>query len=149
MVLAFYKAEYGNILDKLIAWWTRPNFFKFWESATYSHVEMLFSNGESFSSSQRDNGTRWKAIKYDHKWDFVHIPDVNEETIKSLCIREENKRYDWVCLFFSNLFPFNIQHHSKWICSEICSRLVFGIKDSHKYNPQTLYEYTQKGNVCQ
>jgi hypothetical protein len=141
MRIAFYKATNGNYLDKIIAWWTRPSFFKVFTPANYSHVEMVFSNGECFSSSPRDGGARWKNIDVESgNWDFINTPNINEDTVRALCNREEGKKYDWLCIFFGFVFPFDIQDPHKWICSEITGKLAFKMEQPHRNHPQKLYD---------
>ena len=52
MRVAFYKGE-GNFFDKLIRWWTK---------SSYSHCELIFSDGIFFSADPRDGGVRYKNI---------------------------------------------------------------------------------------
>ena len=65
MELLFYRAEKGNWQDKLIALWTR---------GIYSHVEIRFSDGMCFTSSNREGGTRFIDIYIrEGVWDVVDI----------------------------------------------------------------------------
>ena len=47
----FYKAKYGDWVDKIVSWHTK---------SPYSHCELVFSNGEFLSSSKRDGGVSIK-----------------------------------------------------------------------------------------
>src|SRR5574343_387916 len=100
MKLAFYKAYKGNVFDKIVAWWTRPNFWKFWETGIYSHVEILFENGYCISSSPRDGGVRTKIIGdiyVSGNWtiyDIVHGQAEGDTYYKKLLGREIGKKYD-------------------------------------------------------
>lgn len=114
MKLAFYKATNENLFGKAIAWWTK---------GPYSHVELVFSNGMSFSSSSRDGGTRWKRIDYsDGKWDLVEIPvnAVDEARIARWCDSVCGAKYDWDGIF-GFVIPFWRQHANDWFCSEVCT----------------------------
>jgi len=69
----------SKFFDWVICWWTHSNF---------SHVEVEFPDGISFSSSPRDNGSRFKYIKYDPQhWITVEVSRTEEEiaAIKEFC----------------------------------------------------------------
>ena len=143
--LAFYKSENGTFTDKLIAWWTRPNFWKFWDYKSYSHVEMYFSTGECFSSSPRDKGTRWKVIENietSGNWDFIEISNIDEDTLRALCTRQEGKGYDWFCIFFNFIIPLDVEDPNKWTCSELCGKLIYKLKRAFRFSPNKLYKYS-------
>lgn len=133
MKLAFYKAEFGDWSDKLISWYT---------NGPFSHVEMYFSNGECFSSSPRDGGTRWKVIsdiEISGKWLFIDIPNIDETALRYLCNKQLGKKYDWLCIFLCDIIPFDIQDPKKWVCSEICAKLVLNLHHAFKYSPNSLF----------
>lgn len=137
MKLAFYKAEHGNIIDKLIGLWTRGPF---------SHVELLFSDGVSFSSSQWDGGVRFKKIDYSHKerWSFLDIDGIaNESEVKYLANKLRGAKYDWLGIFLYEFLPFNIQNSKKWYCSEICAHLL-GLTPC-QMSPNKLYKIVKEG----
>lgn len=152
--IAFYKAEKGKLLDKIIAWWTRPNFFKFWESGKYSHVEIVFCDKRNicFSTSPRENKTRWKYIDdlyTSGKWDFLEVKYTDKTFENYLifnCNKEEGKPYDWLCIFLTNIIPLNIENPKKWMCSELVAKLVYNLKHSNTYTPNKLYDYINKIN---
>ncbi len=139
MRFAFYKAEYGDWLDKLIAWYTR---------GPYSHVEMFFEKDNiCFSSSPRDGGTRWKTIpdiKTSGKWVIVDTPYVDENKLKIKCNAQLGKKYDWFCIFFNFVIPFDIHDPKRWICSEICAKLVLKLKYAFKFSPNSLFKEVTK-----
>ena len=142
--LAFYKSEYGNWLDKLIAWWTRPNFWKLLDYKSYSHVEMYFSNGLCFSSSPRDGGTRWKKIgdiETSGKWDFLEFPHMDEEKLIGECSSRMGLSYDYWALFFNFLIDINWEDKKKWFCSEICAALPFHLLNPCRFSPNKLSKF--------
>lgn len=118
MQLAFYIAEKGNYQDKLISWWTR---------GPYSHVEIIFPNGDWFSSSTRDNGVRFKKIMPSpHNWHYQNL-QLDESLINEIytwCETQVGKPYDWFGAFGVGIkIPTKnlSDSKSKWFCSEICS----------------------------
>ena len=100
----------------------------------YSHAELVFSNGISFSSTMRDpsvdslgrpkpDGTRFKQIDYgEHpeRWDLIELKIglMAEAYIAQFCRDQIDARYDfWGCMRFA--VPFVKQHEDKWFCSEV------------------------------
>lgn len=125
--LAFFKAKYGNFYDKLVAWFCRGG---------YSHVELVFSDGVSFSSSPRDGGTRFKNIDVNNgHWDILEIPCApdKEARIRRWCHSECDKNYDWFAIYgyvfgavigwaFGADKCLNDKNH--WYCSEVCMSAI-------------------------
>ena len=142
MQIAFYKASRGTFTDKLSGWWTRPSFWKFWESGLYSHVEILFPNNICFSASPRDGGTRWKEIDDIYtsgNWDIVYVGMENREAqLKLQCNKDEGKKYDWMCIFLTFVFPFDIHEPHRFTCSEYVSNRVFNLPHASRYSPNGL-----------
>jgi len=97
----------------------------FWTFGKYSHSEIVFSDGRSFSADESDGGTRWKdGIMTDDEWDFIDIPcnKTQEKEIRKFCEGEDGLKYDMVGIGFSFLpIPIGWQSAEKWFCSEICA----------------------------
>jgi len=114
MRVAFRKKG-STIYAKLIRLWT---------FGKYSHSELVFSDGRSFSSDEADGGTRWKDwAMSDEEWDFLNVPCTfeQEQEIRAFCAGEEHCKYDMVGIGFSFLpIPIGVQSAEKWFCSEIC-----------------------------
>lgn len=140
MKVAFYKAFCDNatLLDNLIG---------IASLGKYSHVELVFSNGESFSSSPRDGEARFTTIDY-HKdrWEMVeiNIPKQEEARLYRLALTNIGKKYDYIGAIFSVL-PVCIQNNDKIFCSEVITNLLNQtvkyrhIKDGCNYSPSELY----------
>lgn len=141
--LAFYKASHGNILDKIVAWWTRPCYWKVWESSQYSHVEIIVDSTLCIGASPRENGVRLKSINdlyISDKWDIVEVEVDKKYTILDGIYSELGKEYDWLCIFFSHIVKVGIQEKKRWTCSELAAEKVLGIhENAHKINPSELY----------
>jgi hypothetical protein len=90
----------------------------------YSHAELVFSDGRSFSSDETDGGTRWKDwTMTDDEWDFLDVPmtAAQEADVRTFCNSELGSKYDMRGIAFSFLpIPIGIQSADKWFCSEIC-----------------------------
>lgn len=110
MYAVFYKAEYGDKWDKLVAWKTKGK---------YSHVELMFSDGEWFSSSPRDGGTRFKKIDISDRWDSIYLNSYREDRIKEFCRKEEGCKYDWLGVVSYGV-GIRVASKYRWFCSEIC-----------------------------
>jgi uncharacterized protein YycO len=113
MKLAFYLGSNGNYLDKLICIVT---------GSAYSHCELVFSDGQSFSSSPRDGGVRFKPIIYEpQKWVVIELPvePADEAKVRSWCQTKTGKDYDFSGVL-GFILPFFKQDDDDYYCSEIC-----------------------------
>lgn len=126
--LAFFKAEYGNFFDKLVAWGTRDNFLKIWTSGRYSHVEIVVSENDStwvgFSSFFRE-GVRLKTFQKNHKWDFLVIEGITLDSIEKFYCKHKCKKYDLIGAFI--IFPLRIKKSNnpgKYFCSELVAQYL-------------------------
>lgn len=134
--LAFYRGS-GNWFDKITRWRTAGDF---------THTEIVFSDGMSFSSSQWDKGTRFKRIEYSDpsKWALVDVPLVNEKDIRFWCEGQVGKGYDWrgILKIFAT-GAVKKDDAERWWCSEVC-RFPFTLQGvfrvlRHDCDPDQLY----------
>jgi len=108
---------YAKLLDKVIAMRT---------NGPAVHVELVFSDGTSFSSSQWDGGVRFKDIQYegDTKWALVplHIPPEKEATVRGVAeiLASTKIKYDWKGILGFMLGKSDPGVPDKFFCSEIC-----------------------------
>lgn len=137
--LAFYNGK-ENFFNKMTCWRTNGN---------HSHVEIIFADGFSFSSSQWDGGVRFKDILYTStdKWDILDIPDMGvrkEKLMKEWCESQVGKKYDYrgILRFFVGVKEDN---PDKWFCSEICCaalqrvRVLPSLLVPSQMSPEDLY----------
>lgn len=135
MKIAFYKAFCKNstILDNLVG---------IFSMGPYSHVELVFSSGLSFSISPRENSARFKYIDFnpDH-WEIIDIrvTDTQEEYLMDLARLCEGKKYDYIGALAS-ITPVCIQKTNKVFCSELCVNLlnkagIHRLNDGCRYSP--------------
>ena len=124
MKVVFYGNRYGNLSDKIIRWWTSPLAEKIngkWKDS-YSHSEIVFSDGMMFSASPYENVARFKPHSFTGKaWVRVDI-DVTleqEKKVRTWCEKQHGKKYD--CMGVLG-FAFNVpENPNKWFCSEVCT----------------------------
>ena len=128
MMLAFYKAEHGTKIDKIVAAAIESE---------YSHVELVFSDGICFSASPRDKGVRFKAINLDNgKWDLYKIDkQFYEEMLKKQVRRFEGQPYDTLGAIGSGI-GIPLYSTKKKFCSLIIA-CIFQL-DNINQNPESL-----------
>jgi hypothetical protein len=108
-----------------------------------SHVELVFSNGDTLRASYGELVTLDPGR--DHTgWDMeaIDTTDGEEELIRVWASREVGCHYDkWGVARF--VLPWMRQHDDKWFCSEICvaalqrvNRLLF--EDAWRVSPNAL-----------
>lgn len=91
MRLGFKKPQPKSFWQKMIAWKT---------NSPYAHVELFFSNGQSFSASEYDKGIRFKSaeeVLASSEWDFIDLPELDsyEPTCYEWARRADGLPYDW------------------------------------------------------
>jgi uncharacterized protein YycO len=138
MEVCFYKAK-GNLFNFAVRKITRSK---------YSHVELLFSDGVSISSSKRDGGVRKKVIEYDvEKWDRVKL-DVgvkHEALVRAWAESQLGKPYDTRALFGFLFYPIP-QDKKKYYCSEYCARcLGLDAQAAGRTSPEDLHDLVSTG----
>ena len=138
MKIAFFKGK-----------WTFFSFLiRLKTGSSYSHTELVFSDGLAFSSSEEDWGTRFKKIKFKKRnWDFIelNLSKYKENKILSFCKKENKKSYDWKAIFLAQMFNFHSHKKQSWFCSEICTSALQEVGlipkiSPHMVSPNDLYE---------
>jgi hypothetical protein len=116
-------------------------------SRGFSHVEIQFSDGLSFSSDQFDGGTRYKRIEYTpERWEKIPLEITREQEaqMRAFCNREQQCPYDWRGIL-GFVLPWEKENPTKWFCSEVCLAalqlvgILLGLVP-HKTSPNELYE---------
>jgi len=150
MKAIFYKAKYGNAVDKMIAWWTAPLANKVngeWKNG-YSHVELLFSDGMMFSASQYENAVRMKRHKESDAWEYVELSDVlPSDAICEDVVRNEAEKLIGAEYDYMGVLGFLLgtaDSEGRWFCSEVCAEMLYrcGMEmemDSGEISPNKLY----------
>lgn len=122
--VAFYKNSKTKF-GWLIRWKQEKNLES--RYARYSHVELVFEDWQSFSSSEVDNGVRFKDIKHKkYNWDFIDIEvsEVKYAKILMWCEWQTWNKYNWWWIFFAQTLNFKRKGMWTWFCSEICTRAL-------------------------
>jgi hypothetical protein len=90
MKLAFYKGTKKGIPGLY------NRFVRWWDNGLYSHVELVFGDGMSASSSFIDKGVRIKHIEYNEaNWDFLELPSsLDEVAARRWFVENTGKPYD-------------------------------------------------------
>lgn len=120
--IAFYKHSEW-LFGRLIRWKQSLSYDK--KYSQYSHVEIVFSDSLSFSSSERDGGVRFKKIDFnDGHWDLVdvHVTTIEYNKMITFCIKHKWEWYNWIWILVSQMLNFNIRSKKNWFCSEIVAR---------------------------
>lgn len=110
--IAFYKAKYGDVFDKIISKFT---------FSPYSHCELIFSDGVCASSSPRDGGVRFANINFGEHWDVFDL----DESLSELDARlwfgfYDGEAYDFLGAIGSAVgLPFHSDN--KKFCSLACA----------------------------
>lgn len=135
--LAFYKARYGTLFDKLISLTT---------ISQYSHCEIVFPNGQCASSSVRDGGIRIKNISMNEHWDVYNLSEFlepDESKIRNWFDINNDDIYDWLGAIGST-FKLDWTSEDKKFCSYACA-IVLGIDPI--ITPGGLYRYLNKNKL--
>lgn len=126
--VALYKATrpgLQGLYSRLTRWLDR---------GPYSHVELVFSDGVSASSSFIDGGIRFKEIAYnpDH-WDFIEVPAVLEDAARRWFREHMGHPYDlWGNVRFA--IGFARDSNGAWFCSEAVMAAL-GFEEAYRFGP--------------
>ena len=145
ITLAFKKSWHKDGSDGWYAFliWLRT-------FSSYCHVEIKFSNGDSWSSVDGEGGVRFKKIAYSHpyRWEFVEIPIdklpkkyKNEQELYEDC-KTIKGHYDWIGIALNEGIPLGIEDKTKWYCSEVIA-FALGLK-KYSISPGSLYDRIKK-----
>jgi len=151
MKIIFFKAKYGNLIDKIIAWWT---------GGEYSHCLIVVA-GKPFEVSPdtmkvEEYGTMYffqQKQEYDIFLLEKNISFSVAQFVKYKLRKELGKKYDWLGIWLSQVFPFRKHKRNKWFCSELTAYalMLAGIKlrkRANCYSPNGLYkELKEKGFI--
>ena len=127
MIKIYFRKPIKKFLDRLISRFV----------GKYIHVELLFSNGESFSSRGRNSkipgrskGVGFATINYSHpeRWKVYNfINSKLEKALYSECERlsKLNLKYDYVGAIFQAGMQFTgLENKKKFYCNEVIAFVI-------------------------
>jgi len=115
MRLAFYQAK-GGFINRAIRWRT---------NGPFSHVELVFSDGVSFSAHAKEGVRFTSLINWaPGDWFYVAIPArYPEAAVRKWCSLQTGKRYGyWEIMRF--LIPFLPPVAGEKFCSQVCTNAL-------------------------
>jgi hypothetical protein len=129
---AFYKGTHTGlpgVYNRLVRRWTR---------SPYSHVELIFADGQAASSSAMDGGVRFKAIDFDPAlWDFVSLPAALAPAARAWFTAHGGQGYDYLGNAHFVLSAIGDEKMA-WFCSEAVGAAL-GMPDPARFDPGTLH----------
>lgn len=131
MRIAFYKGTdpgLGGLMDRAIRGYMR---------GSYSHSELVFSDGWTGVASTEFNGVALIQRDYDPaKWDLVDV-DGDEPLARAWFYHNLNKPYDWLGDFGFVFRPIR-GLDGAYFCSEAVAAAL-GWKEPWRYDPNLQY----------
>ncbi|MEX3935078.1 hypothetical protein AB4Y32_25355 [Paraburkholderia phymatum] len=136
MKAAFFKGSSSG-LGALVDFGIRA-----WEDGSYSHVELVFSDGRSGSSTSTDGGVRFTSagsINFSDasQWDLLDLEGFDEVAALAWFDKHAGDKYD---LWGDAHFVVGLIHENKR--EEFCSEAVgaaLGFEQAWRFDPNALY----------
>lgn len=138
MKLAFYHGPREGLFWRAVQWFVRGR-----TRGRYCHVDLIFSDGSSASSSISEGGIWIKADKpHDPAhWDIVAV-DADEPAARAWFEAHRNAKFDtWGLLNFL-LWP-RKDDAERWFCSEACAAAL-GFPEPWRFCPSTLHAVVRR-----
>ena len=132
MRAAFYRGTrpgLAGIYNRLVRWWCR---------SSYSHVELVFSDGWAASASYMDGGVRLTRIEFDPaRWDLVELPAHLEAGARAWFEAHLGQPYDLLGNLHFVVSPV-ADDKARWFCSESVGAAL-GMPEAWRFDPGTLH----------
>jgi hypothetical protein len=131
-------------------WDVTADAIKAWTHGDYSHTELVFTSGWSYSARAEDMRVSFKMIDYKvhpERWDFLDLPysDLVEYKILKHAEIHCGESYDLAGLILDKVMHTGFHKESAWWCSEICAHVIGARLDRDDLTPQELYDTIKKG----
>lgn len=137
MRIAFYKGTHpglSGIYNRAVRWRGR---------GPYSHVELIFSDGQAASASYVDGGVRFKKIDFNpDNWDILELPVEWEAYARLWFKTNEGKAYDLMGNVFLALGFFS-DSYDKFFCSEAAASAL-KLDQAFRFEPNSLYPVVKR-----
>lgn len=115
-----FKQPKESFANKLICWWTKSKYY---------HVELVL--GDKWISSNPDVGgvTINDLRPLQNNYEYLELKDVRVTKEQYTRIvqwinSQKDKKYDWLAIYLSMVFPFRWDATDKWFCSEIVTTIL-------------------------
>src|SRR5574343_444286 len=143
MKVLFRRGKNNGVIGWLISAFT---------VGSYSHCEIVVREDNSFfytvaaifEHNAIEKIARKKTAKFYKNWDIVEIKTVNDKEAIDFLREQVGKKYDFLGILFSQIFPFKSENAKEWFCSELCSATLkkagVKLKEPNKiYSPSKLF----------
>lgn len=130
MRAAFYK-DNRRLFNKFTEWW---------DNGIHTHMELVFSDGISASSSFSEGGVRFKKIEFnENKWSFIELPSnlFDEQYARWWFKTNLGRKYDVAGLLRFAADPMK-DDRTRFFCSEACLSAL-DIKEAWRFTPNSAH----------
>lgn len=131
MILASFKGNrpgIAGVFSVAVRWWL---------GGSYSHTELIFSDGISGSSRHADGGVALRVLGYDAEdWDFLDI-EGDEQKARHWFEVHEGEDFDFLGLL-GFVWTRGLNRRRRWFCSESVAASL-GFHEPHRYDPCSLH----------
>lgn len=138
--MALYAAFYKGTRPGVAGLYNR--LVRKWERGNYSHVELVFSDGQCASASFEDKGVRFKKIDMDpERWDLVLLPKHLELGARLWFMQRSGKiKYDLFGQLRFLIMPITVGNDLRRVwCSEAVAAAL-DMPNPWRQGPNSLYD---------
>lgn len=115
------KVKKFDIKKWIVSKWTRSKYFHIkilinntWIDIPLSGVTLYDKSQDNFENPEFDYFSLGKSYLLESQYDIL------QKFIQSI----EGQKYDWTQIFLTHFIRLNIDHKSKWTCSELVTKLL-------------------------
>lgn len=110
-----------DIRKWIVTKWTRSDYYHMkilinntWVDATLDGVKVYDKSEDNFENSEYEYISLGKYFLLENQYEIL------QKYIQSI----KGQSYDWAQIFLTHFIRFNIDHKSKWTCSELVTKLL-------------------------
>lgn len=139
--IVFYKGP-GTLAEKLVRLWT---------SSPYAHCEFGRSDGLYHSND------RFRFISRTHSmeinpldWEVceIELPCEIIDRVERRQLRKNGTKYDWIGIFFSQVFRLGYHDKKRWFCSKSnTDDLVYAYRLMHRSKKEQYAPYVKRFSI--
>ena len=115
------KVKKFDIKKWIVSKWTRSKYFHIkilinntWIDIPLSGVKLYDKSQDNFENPEFDYFSLGKTYLLQNQYDIL------QKFIQSI----EGQKYDWTQIFLTHFIKLNLDHKSKWTCSELVTKLL-------------------------